>query len=373
MDVNERKVPTLIDRKTEGTKHKLTLDITGCEGAAKAYLEEMGLHYTIDDKRHAATFSLDSRNKAEESILNQLITDSAVGKKIAGYSILRALAFPLEFHEEVNEADYVKAAEATKVKIGEKKKKETGLWVWEYIVPVLIAIIVGVGYAGLATHQRNMDLYTPVTLDQLMGRWYAQYHNISGLDAYLNPPTNKFNLSFPVDSIISEAKELTLVKSEKDTILIVGSADNTDGIWYPEEKQFISKGETPVEFVSPDSVGIEDYAQNIIDPATFEYDQIDKYRDRFESGRDKIDVMLTGPITIEEGEYYMPVKKGKIKLLPGNELQKLFLNIAQDVTVMGQMRFYQWINEEDPNRSRKTTQIVGEFDLAFIEVGGKYM
>jgi len=373
MDVAERKVPTLIDRTTEGSKHKLTLDMTGCEDAAKQYLEDIGVQYSSDGSRHTAYFTLDSDNATDQSLLDRIINDSGVGKKIAGYGIVRALAFPLEFHEEVDEAEYGKVAAATTVQIGGKKKKEMGLWVWEYAIPVMIAIMIGVGYAGLATHQRNMDLYTPVTLDQLRGGWYDHYHSSAGLDAYLNPATNNFTLSFPVDSIISEAKKLTLVKAETDTILIVGDPQYSDGTWYPDEKQFVNMGENQVEYTDPDSVGIEKYAGNIVDPLIIEYNLVDKVRDRFEIGRDKIDVMLTGTILVEEGEYFMPAKKGKIKLLPGKELQKLYLNIAAEVTILGNMRFYQWINENDPKRSRKTTEIVGEFDLAFIRVGGKYM
>ena len=375
MDVTERKVPTLINRKTEGTRHKLTLDMTGCEDKAKKYLEDMGIQYAIDENRPMATFTLDAENESGKAILNQLITDTGIGKKIAGYGIIRALAFPLEFHEEVEETDYGKVASATTVQIGAKKKKELGLWVWEYIVPVLLAIIVGVGYTGLATHQRNMDLYTPITLDQLKGEWFQEYHRISGMDAWLNPATNKFTLSFPVDSIISEAKKLTLVKFENDTILIVGNPDNADGIWYPEERQFVGNGEQIVEFLHPDSIGLEEFTENSIDPMTIEYNRIDDIRNRFEEGRDKKSAQLTGTVVFDstKGDFYMPVRRGKIKLLVANELQKLYLNVSKEATIMGKMRFYQWVNENDANRSRRDTQIVGEFDIEVLKIWNRYM
>jgi hypothetical protein len=375
MDVTERKVPTLINRKTEGTRHKLTLDMTGCEDKAKKYLEDMGIQYAIDENRPMATFTLDAENESGKAILNQLITDTGIGKKIAGYGIIRALAFPLEFHEEVEETDYGKVASATTVQIGAKKKKELGLWVWEYIVPVLLAIIVGVGYTGFATHQRNMDLYTPITLDQLKGKWFQEYHRISGMDAWLNPATNKFTLSFPVDSIISEAKKLTLVKFENDTILIVGSPDNADGIWYPEERQFVGNGEQIVEFLHPDSIGLEEFTENSIDPMTIEYNRIDDIRNRFEEGRDKKSAQLTGTVVFDstKGDFYMPVRRGKIKLLVANELQKLYLNVSKEATIMGKMRFYQWVNENDANRSRRDTQIVGEFDIEVLKIWNRYM
>ncbi|UCE17693.1 MAG: hypothetical protein JSV84_12520 [Gemmatimonadota bacterium] len=373
MDVNDRKVPTLIERKTDKTNHKLTLDVAGCEDAAKEYLDGLGITYKLDDAQLKATFSLDTENDAENSALDTLITDAGVGKKIAGYGIVRALAFPLEFHEEVEETDYGKVAAATTVLIGDKKKRDKGLWLWEYIIPVLLALIVGVGYAGLATHQRNMDTYVPVTIDQLKGEWYQEYSSISGFDAWLHPATNKFFLSFPLDSIITETKKYTLVASAPDTILIVGNITNTGGIWYPDEKQFVGSGEEPVTFLNPDSAGVEDYAANIVDPMTLEYNKVDRFRNYFEEGQEKKDAQLTGRIVIEENDFFLPVKSGKIKIITQNELQKLFLPIAQEATLMGHMRFYQWINENDPNRSRKETQIIGEFDLNVAKILGKYM
>ena len=375
MEVTERNVPTLIDRKTERTRHKLVMDVTECEDAAKAYLDDVGVNYTIDESQHTAIFTLDTENETEKATLDQIINDSGIGKKISGYGIVRALAFPLEFHEEVDEADYGKVAEATTVQIGGKKKKNTALWVWEYIIPVLLAIIVGIGYAGLATHQRNMDTYYPVMFDQLRGEWYQEYDNTSGLEGWLNPATDKFTLSFPVDSIIAETKKYALIAFEIDTILVVGSVVNAEGIWYPEERQFVGKDKSLVTFLHPDSVGVERYAENIVDPKTIEYNLVDRIRNRFEEGRDKRDVQLSGTIAVDSttGEFFMPVKRGKIKLLPANELQKLFLSVTKEATVMGKMRFYQWINEEDPKRSRKETQIVGEFDLEVVRIWGKYM
>ena len=372
MEVTERKVPTLIDRKTDKTNHRLTVDIAGCEDAAKEYLESLGVDFKIDDAQHRATFSLNTETDQGKTVLDTLITDTGVGKKIAGYGIVRALAFPLEFHEEVEEADYGKVAAATTVQIGGKKKRDTGLWVWEYIIPVLLAILVGVGYAGLATHQRNMDTYIPVTIDQLRGDWYQEYSNLAGFDAWLHPVTNKFYLSFPVDSIISQTKKYTLVAYEPDTILVVGDTD-AGGIWYPEVKQFVASTEKPVTFVNPDSAGVDKFAENVVDPMTIEYNKVDRIRQYFEDGPDKKDAQLTGPIVLEGNDFFLPVKSGKIKIITQNELQKLYLHISQEATIMGHMRFYQWIKEDDPNRSRKETEIVGEFDLNVAYVLGKFL
>ena len=373
MEVTERKVPTLIDRKTERTSHKLTVDIAGCEDAAKAYLEGLGIAYKIDDAQHRATFSLDTENDAEKTVLDRLITDAGIGKRIAGYGIVRALAFPLEFHDEVEETDYGKVASATTVQIGAKKKRDTGLWLWEYIIPVLLALIVGIGYAGLATHQRNMDTYIPVSLEQLKGEWYQEYSALTGLDAWLHPATNKFFLSFPIDSIISETRKYSLVALEADTILIVGNIANSGGIWYPEVRQFVASGEEIVTLIDPDSLDAKAYAENAIDPMIIEYNRVDRIRSHFEEGSEKKDVQMTGTIAVEGNDFYLPVKSGKIKIITQNELQKLYFPIAPEATLMGQMRFYQWINEEDPNRSRRETQIVGEFDLSAAKILGKYM
>lgn len=375
MEVTERTVPTLIDRKTDHTRHKLTLDVTGCENEARAYLEDVGIDFSIDENRHTALFTLDSENEAEKAKLDRLITDAGVGKRISGYGIVRALAFPLEFHEEVEIADYGKVAEATTVHIEGKKKKEKGLLIWEYIIPVLLAIIVGIGYAGLATHQKNMNTYQYVdTFDKLMGEWYKDYTKTSGLKGWLNPATNKFTISFPVDSIISETKKYALVGYETDTILVVGSVVNTEGTWYPDEKQFVGKEKNLVTFLHPDSVGVDRFAENIVEPMTIEYNLVDRIRDRFEENMNKKDVQLSGTIAVDSttGDFIMPVKKGKIKLLAANELQKLYLSVAKEATIMGKMRFYQW-QHEDPKRSRKETHIVGEFDIEAVKIWGNYM
>lgn len=373
MEGIERNVPTLIDRKTEKTRHRLTMDITGCEDAARAYLESLGVEFKIDGDRHTAMITLDTENEAEKAALDRLITDAGVGKNVGGYGIVRALAFPLEFHEEVEEADYGKVATATTVQIGGKKKRDTSLWLWEYLLPVLLAIIVGVGYAGLATHQRNMETYTSVSVEQLRGDWYRQYVNVSGLSAWLHPVTNRFTVNFPIDSIITETKRFALLKIETDTILVVGPTDGAKGTWYPKEMQFVGEGDSLVTFVQPDSADINKYSENTVDPMTIEYNKVDKIRKFFEEGRRKKDVQLSGVVLFEDDDFYMPVKKGRMKLIPQNELQKLYLGAAREATVMGRMRFYKWINEENPNRSRRETQIVGEFDLEMVQIWGKYL
>ena len=373
MEATERKVPTLIDRRTEGTKHALRMDVTGCEEPAQTYLQELGVEYAIDKDRHTASFTLDTEGEAHKVALDRLIADAGVGRVIAGYGIVRALAFPLEFHEEVEEAEYGGVAAASTVTIGGKKKRDVGLWAWEYLVPVLLAILVGVGYAGLATHQRNADAYIPVALEDLRGNWYEEYVGVSGLRGWLHPVTNKFTITFPAYSVISKTKKHALVAIGPDTILVVGETDNADGIWYPEEKQFVGSGENLILFLHPDSVDAKTYEENSIDATTIEYNKVDRVRKLFEEGSEKKHVQLGGAIVIEESDFYMPVKSGKIKIIPQSEMQKLYLGAAQEATIMGQMRFYRWINEDNPSRSRKETKIVGEFDLALAKIWGRYM